>query len=387
MTETATKAAPAQHSPTEPKKHLTVEQKLDDRGLPKPVELIEIKQAYDLTLQDHRIFNRLLEYAWPTIMTERIWSCPLSYVRGSHKGGQRVKDSLARLRDCKIQVVYKNDKGQRRVIEANLLGGTDRPLDETDPTSPVYWSFDSVLLPILHNSTIWGRIKPAVTYAMTSKYALRLYEWVALRANMERNLQDVEPDALREMFGLAPLVTEADGTVTGEYKNFPQFNQSVLRVAMDEVNGLSDFNVLIEPLRKGGRPRGEIVKYRLTWWAKTPEEIDRAAEESARPKAGRRERLAGIVETILPPPLRVAAPEPEEKQIGFDLADGSGPPNLDYDVLQRGYDVAAKATGVRIDKSAIYHDWRDMVVKLPKRPSNPAAHFIDYCKRRAAEMR
>lgn len=44
-------------------KPLTLSQKINDDGLPKPGELIEIKQAYDWTLQDWRIFDRLLELA------------------------------------------------------------------------------------------------------------------------------------------------------------------------------------------------------------------------------------------------------------------------------------------------------------------------------------
>ena len=44
-------------------------------------------------------------------------------------------------------------------------------------------------------------------------------------------------------------------------------------------------------------------------------------------------------------------------------------------------------TGVRLDIHAAFADWRQWVAGMDKPPHNPPGHFMDFCWRRAREMR
>ena len=48
---------------------------------------------------------------------------------------------------------------------------------------------------------------------------------------------------------------------------------------------------------------------------------------------------------------------------------------------------AAEIAGVRIDKHAAYADWSALVKALPVPPDNPVGHFIEFCRKRARELR
>jgi Initiator Rep protein, WH2 len=76
--------------------------------------------------------------------------------------------------------------------------------------------------------------------------------------------------------------------------------QRAIDPAVREINGLSDFWVEIQPIRQGGRVRGTVIGYRLHWRRKSNEEWRAVLDELARPKVGRRERLAGAVDVVEP---------------------------------------------------------------------------------------
>ena len=59
---------------------------------------------------------------------------------------------------------------------------------------------------------------------------------------------------------------------------------------------------------------------------------------------------------------------------------------LTEDQIQKGYN-AAEIAGVRIDKHAAYADWSAMVKALPAPPDNPVGHWIEFCRKRARELR
>ena len=76
--------------------------------------------------------------------------------------------------------------------------------------------------------------------------------------------------------------------------------QRAIDPAMREINGLSDFWVEVQPIRQGGLVRGTVIGYRLHWRRKSDEEWRAVLDELARPKVGRRERLAGSVDVMEP---------------------------------------------------------------------------------------
>jgi hypothetical protein len=77
--------------------------------------------------------------------------------------------------------------------------------------------------------------------------------------------------------------------------------QRVVQPAVLEVNGLADFGVKIEPVRKGGQHRGLVVAFRVSWWRKELPDLQAAYRELNRVRVGRMARLRGQVETVQAP--------------------------------------------------------------------------------------
>ncbi|MBV8092345.1 MAG: replication initiation protein, partial [Acetobacteraceae bacterium] len=129
--------------------------------------------------------------------------------------------------------------------------------------------------------------------AMRSRYAIALYEALALRRNMDRCIETFPIDRFREM-----MAVKAD-----TYRIGTDFQRYVIDPALLEVNGLSDMNVKIETQRKHARaPIHSVV---IAWWKKTPEELQATLKERNRSKIGRLARLRGTVETSTVAPLKL----------------------------------------------------------------------------------
>ena len=72
--------------------HLTVNQKPNGDDLAKAREVIEIRGTGNLTLHDRRVIDTLYANAGQKICDDVNHVIGLSELRGSHKGGERVKD-------------------------------------------------------------------------------------------------------------------------------------------------------------------------------------------------------------------------------------------------------------------------------------------------------
>jgi len=155
---------------------------------------------------------------------------------------------------------------------------------------PSYIGFrvDEDLRKILARSGRWGRIKAEIVCAMTSKYAIALYEMVQLRAGLDRCVEQFSVERFRELLGVPP----------GTYESGSNLVHRVLDVAAIEVNGLSEMGVKIEVVRQS--PRAPITAVTLAWWRKEGNEFRAAVAERNRSKEGRMARLRGTVETTTP---------------------------------------------------------------------------------------
>lgn len=84
-------------------------------------------------------------------------------------------------------------------METHLLEFTDTDDDETDATATLQFGFPKRLRLILARSNRWGRIRCEVAYAMTSKYAIALYEKVCLRANLDNCVRTMDIGTFRAL--------------------------------------------------------------------------------------------------------------------------------------------------------------------------------------------
>lgn len=274
---------------------LTVKQFTNIDGFPKAAELIEITGAHALEASDRAVFNQLLKIAHDSnrlVDPDADWEITLASLRrasSKHESNDRVKESLRRLRRTEVKVTYvEENSGKRRVMETHLLDFTDTEDENEGNDGTVQFGIPKRLRVVLARSNRWGRIRCEVSYAMTSKYAIALYELVCLRANRDHCVEVLSYEDFRSLLNVPP----------GTYERGLDFQRKVVDPALLEVNGLSDMGVEIELRRR--HARAAIHEVCIAWWKKTGDDYRAAMAERNRPKVGRMARLRGQVEKSEP---------------------------------------------------------------------------------------
>jgi hypothetical protein len=269
----------------------TLSQKTNHSGFPKAGELIEITGAHALGAADRATLNFLYQHAHDSGRLgepDAEWEIPISTLRSSkHESNDRVRDCLERLMRVVVQVPVPDARtGEARIVLTPLFEFFDLSADETRAGATVRYGVPKKLRPILVRSSRWGRIKAEVVCAMTSKYAIALYELIQLRAGLDRCVERFTIDRFRDLLGVSP----------GKLTRGPDFERRVIEPALLEVNGLSDMGVTIELVRAHARsPATEVT---LAWWKKEGEEFRTAYAERMRSKIGRTARLRDKVERV-----------------------------------------------------------------------------------------
>ena len=273
----------------------TIVQRTNFDGWPKARELIEFTGHHVLEANDRALLNTLYQHAHDSCDmtdTDAEWSIPLADLRASktHKGNERVRASLDRLLSVVVTVPYVDARtGEDRVMLTNLFGFFDLNAEETTERATLRFGLPKKLQTILALSGQWGRIKAEIVMAMTSKYAIALYEMVQARANLDRCTETIPIERFRALIGVPP----------GKLMRGPDFKRYALEPAALEVNGLSDVGVTLEVVRKSqNNSLSPIVAVTMAWWRKEGDEYRAAIQERARPKVGRMARLKGTVETM-----------------------------------------------------------------------------------------
>jgi Initiator Replication protein len=246
----------------------------------KPAELIDISGHSHLTLTDKRVYNSLVANAFGPSMGERgrEFQIRTADLRGTHKGNERLKDSIERLMKTIVRVRMAD--GQTRRVQ--LLGANDM-YDDERPDGVLTYSFDAKLIGLLKNSTVFGKLEVQVMMAFTSAYALSLYEAVARRYRLKwKNSELLSIEELRETLGVAD----------GKLDVWGNLFEKAIKPALREINALAAFGVGIAPIRTGRK----ITGVTLTWWGKNDDELREAYNEVQRPRVGRKARIEGKAE-------------------------------------------------------------------------------------------
>lgn len=305
---------------------LTVNQHTNVHGFPKAAELIEIAGAHALEASDRAMFNQLLQIAHDSdrlVEPDAEWEITLASLRkasSKHESNDRVRESLRRLRRTEVKVTYISARtGKKRIMETHLLEFTDTD-EEESKDGTVQFGIPKRLRIVLAKSNRWGRIRCEVAYAMTSKYAIALYELVCLRANREHCVETMSYEQFRDLLGVPP----------GTYERGLDFRRKVINPALLEVNGLSDMGVDLDLRRR--HARAPIHEVAISWWNKSGEEFRAAQQERNRSKVGRLARLRGDVEQAVPPLTAIPSPPRDGKiEATVEAMRSVGAPEMDIE--------------------------------------------------------
>lgn len=252
-----------------------------DGSFAKPGELIEIRGGDALTQADKLTFNLLIVNAWPRITEKREHVIRKSLLRGNHESTDRLNETMQRLRSVEVQIRGTRD-GKAGWWTDHILG---KQFTQDDPDGNLYYTFTDTIREIITNSDHWGRLQAQVMLALSSKYALALYEMVQKRAGLRGRFEEtLTLDDLRAALGVPP----------GKLLRYPDLRRYCLEPAVAEVDALSSCHVRLDPVKEGR----SVGKIKLRWFPKTEESLKAAHEELQRHKAGRKARITGTVEAV-----------------------------------------------------------------------------------------
>lgn len=262
----------------------TVDVRPNVESFVKPGELIDVVEVTPLTLNDRRIYNLLLENAWDAIDKRVEHVIAKSDLRGSHNSNDRVGESIERLMTAIVRVNTIRD-GEPQLERVQLLGGNMETLRRDGLLT---YEIPGRLRRIISNSTVFARLKREVMFALSSKYALTLYEMVQKRGNLKYRTSDrFSLDELRAILGVP-------GGKLGTWSNL---NLRALQPAVTEVNHLADFMVAFDPIKTGRK----VTHVEMRWWRKDVDGAGESVREMSFSKVGRKER-SKIVDDLRPRP-------------------------------------------------------------------------------------
>lgn len=206
-----------------------------------------------------------------------------------HIGAEEVEGLLDELHTTVLKLRLTDAQGRRFVKSGPFLADAER---ETEPDSQaeIRYELSPTLRKAIANSTHWGILSRQAVMAFESRYSLRLYTALSLRAGLRKAAEDFPMDDLRELLGVP----------AGKLARWQDFKRFVLMRAVDEVNHLSGLRVRYEPIQRGRK----IVGVRLGWDMKRGAEAMEALQELARPRIGRKARREGAVEEVVAPETR-----------------------------------------------------------------------------------
>ena len=267
------------------KAYRTVDARPNAQTLVKPGELVDLVEVTPLTLADRRIYNQLLENAWDAIEKPVTHVIAKSDLRGSHNSNDRVGASIERLMASIVKIQVVRD-GEAAIERVQLLGGN---VETVRRDGLLEYEIPQRLRRIIKDSTVFARLQREVMFALSSKYALTLYEMVQKRGNLR--WRSSEKFSLEDMRGVL-------GVPKGKLTSWSNLKLRAIDPAVEEVSALSDYIVEIEPVKTGRR----VTHVELRWWRKDAGGEAEAERELQFASVGRKERVQAKAETLRPRP-------------------------------------------------------------------------------------
>ena len=356
-------------------------------------EVAEIRfpEGRGLSLLASKLFVQLMDLAGADVAEDRDHRAPMASLNWGKRELAEIEAATRELHRTTVELSVNTRNGKRR-RSGVVLSDVDRPDDE-DAQGEIEWRFSKTFRYVIANSRHWAAISARAVLAMESKYAVWLYQLAALHAGRDRVSEDWDLADLRERLGASAPT----------WRRWQDFKRKILEPACAEINQLTGVGVAWEPIKR----RRKIVGVRLSTWRKSAVEIAEAAAELDRHRTGRKARRDDLVERLdaeregtrreIQAKLaeidarrtesRAAKPAADPRQVDIEEVIAVAGVRLTPAQLMLGAEAARAEGGAQIDVQAVYADWLRAAGQRKDRLRNPAGHWIDYCKRRAAEMR
>lgn len=224
-----------------------------------------------------KLFHLLVQHAGPAVQEHREHRVKVAHLLGHGLRHMRLDELVECLHELVGSVisVKVRDGGRPHTKVGSFLANLER--DHDADTGELIYEFSKALRYVFARSSYWVVLDRRATLAFESRYAIRLYELIALRGGLERKTTETfSLDDLRARFGVPD----------GRLLRWQDLKRKVLEMAVDEVNHLSPFSVSWAPIKNGR----SVAAVALTWSRKDAPERLAAAREVERSRLGRKER-------------------------------------------------------------------------------------------------
>lgn len=237
-----------------------------------------------MSLRGAKLFHLLVQSAGVDVaepITHRITLATLNET--FHVPIPELVELIDELHATTLKLKLTDPKGRRYTKSGPILSDVERE-DEGQGQAEVRFEFSATLRRAIANSSHWAVISKRAVLAFESRYSLRLYTVLSLRAGLRKTSEDFTIEDLREILGVP----------AGKLATWKNLRLRALDPAMAEINQLAGFHAGFVPLKRGRK----VIGVTLTWGLKDDKARIEAMKELERPRAGRKARREGRVERI-----------------------------------------------------------------------------------------
>lgn len=268
-------------------------------------ELVEMRfpAGGRMSLRAGKLFHLLIQFAGVKIADQTQHSVTLAALNETfHLTTGEIEGLIEELHTTTLKMKLTDPKGRRYTKSGPILSDVERE-DDTEAQAELRYEFSPAMRKAISNSTHWAVVSRRAVLAFESRYALRLYTLLSLRAGLRKTSEPITIDDLRELLGVP----------TGKLKRWQDLKRKAIEPALAEVNHLTGLIANYTPIKQGRK----ITGITLIWGTKEGDELADAIRELDRPKVGRRARREGVVEVV-------EAPEDQQRIELADALAGAG---------------------------------------------------------------
>lgn len=249
-------------------------------------ELVDLRfvSGNTLSLRAAKLFCLLIHEAGVAVADQVQHKIPYAVLNETfHKSRDELAEAVMELHSTVVSVQLVSRQGRAYTKSGPILSDVEREPESLDDAE-IRFEFSPAMRRVIADSTHWAAVSRRAVLSFESRYSLRLYLFLSLRANLRKVFEDIALDDLRALLGLS-------GDTLSRWQDLRRF---VLDRAIAEINHLAGFNAAYEPIKRGRR----VVGVRLAWGLKDRAGLVKAQKELDRSRVGRTARRAGLVETI-----------------------------------------------------------------------------------------
>jgi hypothetical protein len=255
-------------------------------------------RGQSLSLRAAKLFLLLVQEAGVRVVENQQHRIPYSLLNETfHRGKGELLDAIYELHGTTISVRITSAGSRPFTRTGAILSDVEREDEDLDGAE-IRFEFSKAMREVIRSSTHWAAISRRAVMAFESKYALRLYLVLALRAGLRKTSEDFALEDFRALVGVD----------AGSLDRWQDIKRRVLEPAREEINHLAGFHMEFTPIKRGRK----VIGVKLLWGRKGSAELVEAAQELERPRVGRKARRTGKVDELVEQQAHLRAALAEE---------------------------------------------------------------------------